>query len=97
MQQYGVTVTEEKDQASMSYQPRGAETAIPRGTSSSADGQGVIDMDVMIVMHCDMDHQHRSEVYKGPLVMQCVKHYVPMDVEYGRIRRHLSEYVTVSD
>eukprot|EP00971_Amphidinium_carterae_P004268 85217-Amphidinium_carterae.1 len=29
--------------------------------------------------------------------MQCVKHYVPIDVEYGCIRTHLSEYVTVSD
>eukprot|EP00971_Amphidinium_carterae_P239978 4764107-Amphidinium_carterae.1 len=38
-----------------------------------------------------------GEVYKGPLVMQCVKHYVPIDVEYRRIRTHLSEYVTVSD
>eukprot|EP00971_Amphidinium_carterae_P269809 5352540-Amphidinium_carterae.1 len=29
--------------------------------------------------------------------MQCVKHYAPIDVEYGRIRTDLSEFVTVSD
>eukprot|EP00971_Amphidinium_carterae_P272297 5403985-Amphidinium_carterae.1 len=38
-----------------------------------------------------------GEVYRGPLVMQCLKHYVPMDVEYRRIRSHLSEFVTVSE
>eukprot|EP00971_Amphidinium_carterae_P022711 447991-Amphidinium_carterae.1 len=30
-------------------------------------------------------------------MIQCVKHYAPLDIEYGRIRRHMREVVTVSD
>eukprot|EP00971_Amphidinium_carterae_P320350 6367914-Amphidinium_carterae.1 len=39
----------------------------------------------------------QGEVYRGPRVMQCLNHYVPLDDEYRRIRTHLSEFVTVSE
>eukprot|EP00971_Amphidinium_carterae_P321931 6399420-Amphidinium_carterae.1 len=39
----------------------------------------------------------QGEVCMGPLMLQCLRHYAPIDVEYSRIRTHLSELITVSE
>eukprot|EP00971_Amphidinium_carterae_P036933 725824-Amphidinium_carterae.1 len=33
----------------------------------------------------------------GPLMIQCVRHYVPLDTEYDRIRTNVSEVAMVSN
>eukprot|EP00971_Amphidinium_carterae_P072622 1436217-Amphidinium_carterae.1 len=85
----GVPVIQEKDPERMSYQPRGVDIVIPRGISSSANGRYVDNMLVMIVMLFDTDHQH--------MFLLCLRHYASIDVEYSRIRTHLSELITVSE
>eukprot|EP00971_Amphidinium_carterae_P039919 783569-Amphidinium_carterae.1 len=37
-----------------------------------------------------------GEVICGPVMIQCVRHYVPMDTEYSRIRNAVSEVTMVS-
>eukprot|EP00971_Amphidinium_carterae_P005313 106032-Amphidinium_carterae.1 len=37
------------------------------------------------------------EVIVGPLMIQCVRHYAPLDMEYGRIRTNVSEVAMVSN
>eukprot|EP00971_Amphidinium_carterae_P064890 1285775-Amphidinium_carterae.1 len=38
-----------------------------------------------------------GEVIRGPPILQCVKHYVPLDAEYSRLRNDMSDAMMVSE
>eukprot|EP00971_Amphidinium_carterae_P042203 829406-Amphidinium_carterae.1 len=87
--EYGAIAIQENDPERRSNRPRGVDIAIPSGICSSASGRCVDNMLVMIVMLFDMDHHH--------MFLMCLRQYAPIDVEYSRIRTHLSELITVSE
>eukprot|EP00971_Amphidinium_carterae_P291537 5787612-Amphidinium_carterae.1 len=39
----------------------------------------------------------KQEVIRGPPILQCVRHYVPLDAEYSRLKNDMSDAVMVPE